>query len=77
MSTYLLRKGATEFVREQGIKVGETGLANMASDGKGPKFVIINGRALYTREDLLAWITEQASAPPRTRRGEGSQTAAA
>jgi len=73
MSKFLHRQGATEFVREQGVQAGDTALANLASKGKGPVYSIINGRALYTRENLLKWITEQASALPRTRRGSDSQ----
>jgi hypothetical protein len=78
MSSYLDRKAATGFVRKLGIPTGDTALANLASDGKGPKYSIINGRALYKREDLLAWIDEQASAPPRARRSniDSQQTAA-
>jgi hypothetical protein len=75
MSQYLDRKGATEFVRNQGVPAGNTALANLASDGKGPKYAIINGRALYKPEDLLKWISEQASAPPRAGRGNNSQAA--
>jgi hypothetical protein len=78
MSTaYLDRNGASGFIREQGVPLGNTALANLASDDKGPHYSIINGRALYKREDLLKWIAEQASAPPRGRRTDNSQTAAA
>lgn len=75
MSKFLHRQGATEFMREQGVEAGDTALANLASKGKGPVYSIINGRALYTRENLLKWISEQASASPRTRRTDDSQTA--
>jgi hypothetical protein len=78
MSTaYLDRNGASGFIREQGVPLGNTALANLASDGKGPHYSIINGRALYKREDLLKWIDEQASAPPRTGRTGNPQTATA
>lgn len=61
---YLLRDAATQCLNdEEGLKVGPTGLANMASDGKGPRYSIINGRACYTREDLSAWVREQATQP--------------
>lgn len=73
MSPYLNRKSATDFIREQGVQMGNTALANLASNGGGPKYAVINGRALYQRDDLLKWIAEQASAPPRTRRAEGAQ----
>jgi hypothetical protein len=67
MSTFLDRNGSTCFIREQGVKAGDTALANLASDGKGPRYSIINGRALYKREDLLDWINREASAEPRRR----------
>jgi hypothetical protein len=69
MSTvYLDRIGASAFIREQGVPLGNTALANLASDAKGPHYAIINGRALYQREDLLKWICAQAGVPPRRRR---------
>jgi hypothetical protein len=77
MSSYLDRKRATKCVRDEGVQLGDTALANLASDGKGPKYAIINGRALYRREDILAWIAEQASAPPRVRRTRNQQIASA
>jgi hypothetical protein len=67
MSSYLDRDGATAFLRDAGVLLGKSTLQNMAGDGKGPRYVIINGRALYTREDLTAWIKDQASVPPRRR----------
>jgi hypothetical protein len=77
MSTYLPRNGSTGFIREQGIPLGDTALANLASDGKGPKYSIINGRALYKREDLLDWIDREASAEPRRRSRVTAETAKA
>jgi hypothetical protein len=65
MPTYLDRNGATCFIRGEGVPMGNTALANQASNGDGPKYSIINGRALYQREDLLKWISTQASIPPR------------
>jgi hypothetical protein len=71
MSPYLDRNGATAFIREQGVPLGNTALANLASDEKGPRYSIINGRALYRREDLAKWIRSQARvSPPRRRRRE-------
>lgn len=68
MSSYLDRNGARDFHREQGVPLGDTALANLASDGKGPRYSIINGRALYKAADLTAWIEAQASVTPRRRR---------
>jgi hypothetical protein len=61
MSIYLDRNTATGVIREQGVPLGNTALANLASDDRGPQYSIINGRALYKREDLLKWISDQAT----------------
>jgi len=79
MQKYLDRDGARDFLRERGIPIGENSLKDHAARGTGPHYVHINGRALYTEADLLAWIEGQASRPPsrsgRPRRA-ASQTAA-
>jgi hypothetical protein len=80
MPTYLLRPKATEFLKtEHGVELGRTGLANMAVDNKGPRYAIINGRAVYTRKDLTAWVQEQASITPlriRRRAAKAAQASA-
>lgn len=68
MASYLDRIGARDYVRAQGIPVGDTSFANLASDGKGPRYSIINGRALYKPADLNAWIEAQANVTRRRRR---------
>jgi hypothetical protein len=69
-TTYLTRADAREDLKvRHGIELGKTGLENMASDGTGPKYVRIAGRALYTREWLDAWVAAEA-ARPVVRRGE-------
>jgi hypothetical protein len=70
MTDYLDRKAAREFLAQRGIVLGPLSLQNKASLGIGPIYVIINGRALYTEEDLIAWVRQQASVPPRRRRAE-------
>jgi hypothetical protein len=65
MTTYLPREKATAFVREQGVPIGDRQLGELAYRGGGPKFSIINGRALYLAKDLLAWIKAQASRAPQ------------
>lgn len=74
--SYMDRKRATQCVRDEGVPLGDSALANLASDGKGPHYSIINGRALYKREDILEWIAGQASAPPRAARMSSQQHAA-
>lgn len=63
MTTYLDRDRSRDFIREQGIPIGDNALKDLATRGTGPAYVLINGRALYTRESLLAWIESQASRP--------------
>ncbi len=70
MVSYLDRIGARDFLRAQGVPVGDAALANLASDGKGPRYSIINGRALYKPADLTAWIEAQANVAPRRRRDQ-------
>jgi hypothetical protein len=63
MSKYLSRNASTVVIRDElGAPLGDTALANLASDGKGPRYSIINGRALYKREDLIDWINREAAA---------------
>jgi len=74
---FLTRRLAAEHVTSQGVKTTEQGLADKASRGGGPKYSIINGRAVYTKTDLDAWIAEQAARPvvrrsKRRRAGEAA-----
>jgi len=77
MRRYLIRTAAMQFIRDQGVPCGKTSLAELASAGRGPRYALINGRAVYTEQDLIAWIDEQAARPPgsRSRRGRTSATA--
>jgi hypothetical protein len=76
MATYLLRADArTHLLDAHGLKLGETALENMASDGTGPVYVKINGRALYTRESLDEWVRVQASRPVRRRKQRSAEQA--
>lgn len=65
---YLDRITATQRLREQGVVIGDNRLADLAHEKRGPKFVVINGRALYTFEWLLAWIEAEAARPTSRRR---------
>lgn len=58
---------ATEYVRANGVPIGDGGLKDLAHRGRGPRYSIINGRAVYTPADLDAWIAEQAARPVSTR----------
>jgi hypothetical protein len=61
---YLDRKRAREFLTECGVDIGTSKLGDLAAAAQGPKYSIVNGRCLYTRENLLAWLAQEASKPP-------------
>jgi hypothetical protein len=52
-------KSATAFLQARGVPIKGQGLADLRRTTRGPRFSYINGRAVYTDEDLLAWIREQ------------------
>lgn len=65
---YRERTGATQRIREHhGVPIGDGGLKDLANRGRGPKYSIINGRALYTDDDIDAWVAEQSARPPQKR----------
>jgi hypothetical protein len=70
-SRFMSRTEAAAYVAAViGRKVTASALARMASDGVGPRYCMILGRASYQREWLDAWIAEQIKAPaPRQRSG--------
>lgn len=75
MSTYLPRRAARSYLQDtHGVPLGGTALENMASDGTGPKYVLIAGRALYTREWLDAWVAAEAARPVARRRRARTQS---
>jgi hypothetical protein len=68
MPHYRTRRLAAEYLSAQGVSTTEQGLADHASRGKGPKYGIVNGRAVYTDADLDSWIAEQLARPVTRRR---------
>lgn len=67
MKKFRNRDSAREYLAEtHGLEIGNTALANKASDGTGPKYTVINGRALYMDSDLDAWVAEQAKRGAQT-----------
>jgi hypothetical protein len=69
VATYLLRPAAREYLKDvHGIELGVSALENKASDGTGPVYAKINGRALYKRADLDAWVAAEATKPAIRRR---------
>lgn len=57
--TFLTRRDAAALLREAGVPVRDSTLESTASNGQGPKYSIVNGRALYVRADLEAWLEQR------------------
>lgn len=68
--TFLPRKAATDVLREAGVPAKDSTLESLATAGKGPPYRIINGRALYLRDEIEAWLEQQV-------RGKQSRESAA
>lgn len=75
---YRNRKLAAQYLTsDKGVQTSEQGLADKARRGQGPKYAIINNRALYTEADLDAWVAAQAARPVvRRSRRQASDNAA-
>jgi hypothetical protein len=77
MQKYLVEIEARDYIRdERGVPMGDNAMKDHRAKGTGPKYTIINGRCLYTREWCDAWIEEQASRPLPKRRRHDEQSAA-
>ena len=72
-----IRKLAAEYLNSRGIKTTEQGLADLARRDRGPKYGIVNGRAVYTEVDLDAWIAAQLARPITRRSRDCDQGEAA
>lgn len=66
-TTYLDSAGARDYARSRGVPIGDNALKDHRRRGTGPRFVMINGRVLYTRESVDAWIAAEAARPPTRR----------
>lgn len=62
------RPAATEILREQGVILSDSALADLAAAGRGPRYVVIHNRALYALEELMAWVKTSTRPPLRERR---------
>jgi hypothetical protein len=60
---YLSRRKARTYVQKHGIPIGRTGLEQLAHKRRGPRYSVINCKALYTTVALDEWIAEQAAQP--------------
>lgn len=63
---YLDRKQARDYIREQGIPIGDNFLPQAASDGTGPEYQYSGRHPLYREDKLDAWIEERLSVPVRS-----------
>jgi hypothetical protein len=70
-SPFMVRSEAAAYLgRALGRRVTSSALGRMASDGVGPRYVMVLGRASYRAEWLDAWLEEQIKPPaPRQRSG--------
>lgn len=61
----LTRNEAACFLTRQGYPTAKGTLQKLACVGGGPIYRKFGNRALYTREDLLAWAESRLTAPIR------------
>lgn len=60
---FLTRPSAADHLTACGIPTSKNTLQKWATTGGGPRYQIFGNRALYTVEDLDAWIVSKLSAP--------------
>jgi hypothetical protein len=62
----LSRKAASQHLRnELGLSYTEATLANMATEGLGPVYRLVGGRAVYMPDDLNRWAATRIGKPVR------------
>ena len=59
---YLDRREAAEYVESKGLPLRWTTLQKFATVGGGPVYRRFGRKAVYTRQDLDAWIAQRLSA---------------
>jgi hypothetical protein len=62
----LSRKAAAVYIRDRGLSCTHLSLTKFAHKGGGPVYQIFGSRAVYTPEDLDAWIESKLSPPRRS-----------
>jgi hypothetical protein len=60
---YRSRRQATEYLRENGIPIGGSRLAQLAMTGEGPRFRYSGRYCVYVEKDLDAWAESRMSRP--------------
>ena len=63
---YLTRREAAAYVTQRGLKLSSNTLQKMASRGGGPLYSIFGRNAVYTPQNLDAWIETKISRPRRS-----------
>jgi hypothetical protein len=58
---FLTRGEATGWLREQGVPAAHSTLQELAYDGRGPEYTLINGRCLYRVSWLRKWVEDCAA----------------
>lgn len=66
MKRFLERPEAAKYCNDQGVPCTKNTLQKYATIGGGPKYRIFGNRALYTPEDIDAWIAEKLTPPRRS-----------
>jgi hypothetical protein len=68
---YLTRTAAAEHIRSLGLPVTRGSLNKWASVGGGPRYHRFGSRAVYTVDDLDAWVRQRLGAPVVSTTTEG------
>ncbi len=63
---YLSRPEAADYIRARGLIIAKTTLQKYATIGGGPTYRRFGKRAVYTIDDLEAWIGDKISDPFRS-----------
>lgn len=63
MFRYLNRREAAAYLTERGLKTSFNTLQKMVTTGGGPLYQIYGNRAVYTPENLDAYVDTKLSAP--------------
>jgi hypothetical protein len=72
---FLDRAAVVSYLATLGVKTSVPTLQNLASQGCGPRYCLINGRALSTAEWVDAWVAAQAERDPHeAKRGRSQPT---
>ena len=59
---YLTRQEAAAYLSERGLLVAKNTLQKFATMGGGPEYAIFGNRALYTPDNLIAWVEGRLTA---------------